>query len=125
MNFFKRILGGDTSGSVSEENKAILCRMAEDGDDLSEPREIDFNHRFESQGDATAFADALVEKGYLRADCDSWDGHRQWQTTTHVFMVPDLAEISRTEVALDEIAHDFGGKNDGWGCMEVVEPEML
>ena len=39
--------------------------------------------------------------------------------TMHGRMVPTLDELTAMELKLDEIAPSFGGKPDGWGCMEV------
>ncbi len=121
----KSILGAEDSRAASEETKAILTRMAKDGDDLSQPREIDFNHLFEEKDKAAAFMDAVLQRGYKNADCDFWSDEGKWQTAVHIFMVPELEEINEIEAELDEIAKSLGGSPDGWGCMEIVEPNEL
>lgn len=99
--------------------------MAKDGDDLSQPREIDFDHLFEEKEKALAYIDAVRLQGYENADCDFWSDEGKWQTAVHVFMVPELSEIDEIEAELDEIASAFGGSPDGWGCMEIVESNGL
>ncbi len=120
----KNIIGADNARAASEETKAILCRMAEDGDDLSQPREIDFNHLFADEESAVAFSEAVILRGFTQVDCDFWDEQDEWQTSVHVTMVPSLLEIDVIETELDEMARSFDGHPDGWGCMEVVGPEL-
>ena len=114
------MLGLDGPEASQEENADVLLRMLEDGDDLTKPRDLDFHHIFTSMAEAVAFLAAVREKGYSKADHDFWSERNVWLTAVHVHMVPDLAEITATELALNEIALSHGGEPDGWGCMEVI-----
>jgi regulator of RNase E activity RraB len=125
VNWVKSMLGAEDFRFASEETKAILSRMTKDGDDLSQPREIDFNHLFEEKDKAEAFMNAALQQGYENVDCDFWDDQGKWQTAVHVFMVPELEEIDEIEAELDKIANSLGGSPDGWGCMEIVKPNGL
>lgn len=114
------MLGLDGPESPGEKNEDVLLRMAEDGDDLTKPREIDFHHIFSSTADAMAFLEAVRGQGYSKVDHDFWQEQNSWLTAVHVKMAPTLAEITATELALNEIAASFDGESDGWGCMEVI-----
>jgi hypothetical protein len=115
------MLGFDGPEASEEENADVLLRMTEDGDDLTQPRDIDFHHLFTSMADAVAFLAAIREKGYTKVEHDFWNERNAWLTAVHVRMVPALDEITATELALNEIAVSFDGEPDGWGCMEVIE----
>lgn len=119
QNWIKRILGVDDT----EDNADVLRRMKDDGDDLTKARDIEFNHQFEREADAIAFENAVREQGYPKVDHDFWHEVDAWLTSVHLRMAPDLDGITATETALNEIARDFDGKPDGWGCMEIVRGE--
>lgn len=114
------MLGLDSPELLGEENADVLLRMAEDGDDLTKPREIDFHHLFSSAADAIAFLEAVRGHGYSKTDHDYWQEKNAWLTAVHIEMAPALDEITATELALNEIASSFDGEPDGWGCMEVI-----
>ena len=115
------MLGADRPDSPEEENANVLKRMAEDGDDLTKARDIDFNHLFVSEKDAATFEAAVREQGYPKVVRDFWPEQNAWLTAVYVRMVPDLDEITAIEKTLDEIAIPLYGKPDGWGCMEEVK----
>lgn len=92
----------------------------DDGDDLTKARDIEFNHLFEREADAVAFENAVREQGYPKVDHDFWHEAGAWLTAVRIRMVPDLDGITVTERSLNEIALDFDGEPDGWGCMEIV-----
>jgi len=121
LNWIKRMLGADRPDSPEEENANVLKRMAEDGDDLTKARDIDFNHLFVSEKDAATFEAAVREQGYPKVVRDFWPEQNAWLTAVYVRMVPDLDEITAIEKTLDEIAIPLYGKPDGWGCMEEVK----
>ena len=112
------MLGADGNESPEEQNADVLRRMAADGDDLTKPRHIDFHHLFAREDDAVAFQQASRNQGHW-SDHDFWAEQHAWLTAVHIRMVPVLEEITAMELMLDEIARSFGGKPDGWGCMEV------
>lgn len=120
LNWMKRILDPAGPAAPAEENADVLLRMAEDGDNLTKSRDIDFHHLFTSMADAQAFLDAVRGQGYAKVDHDFWQEKNAWLTVVHVRMVPVLDEITATELALAETAAVYEGKPDGWGCMEVI-----
>lgn len=101
----------------------MLRRMKDDGDDLTKARDIEFNHLFDCEADAIAFENAVRGEGYSNIDHDFWHEVAAWLTSVRLRMVPDLDGITATELALNEIAKDFDGKPDGWGCMEIIRDE--
>ena len=111
------MLGADRSESPAEESADVLRRMAEDGDDLTKARQIDFHHQFGREESALAFQETVRNRGY-RTDHHFWNESNGWLTTVHIRMVPTVEEITAMELALDEIARSFEGEPDGWGCME-------
>ena len=119
LDWIKRMLGADGNDSPEEENADVLRRMKEDGDDLTKARTIDFHHLFTSEEDAAAFEETVRNQGF-QADRDYWSESHAWLTTVHIRMVPTLDEITARESELNEIAREFDGEPDGWGCMEVA-----
>ena len=120
LTWIKRMLSMNGPEASEEDNADVLLRMAEDGDDLTKPREIDFHHLFTNVTDAVSFLAAVREQGFSNVDHDFWHERSVWLTSVHVSMVPVLAEITATEITLNEIAVSFDGEPDGWGCMEVI-----
>ncbi len=121
LNWLKRILDPDGPDIPAEENAGVLLRMAEAGDKLTAPHDLDFHHLFARAEDAVAFLESVRAQGYSKADHDFCQEENAWLTAVHVRMVPVLDEISAIELSLDAIAARFDGRADGWGCMEIVE----
>lgn len=118
-NWIKRALGVEEP-SLEEVNSDLIQRMRDDGDPLIKPRDIDFNHYFAEEDFALAFEQDVRAAGYSRIDHDFWNEWDAWITTVHVSMVPEVEKITAIELELDDIAARYGGKSDGWGCMEVI-----
>ncbi|HEX7261272.1 MAG TPA: ribonuclease E inhibitor RraB [Luteolibacter sp.] len=118
-NWIKRILGADET----EGNADVLRRMRDDGDDLTEARDIEFNHLFDREADAIAFENAVRGEGYSKVDHDFWHEVDAWLTSVSIRMVPELAGITANESSLNEIALNLNGWPDGWGCMEFIRDE--
>lgn len=104
-----------------DENGEVLRQMAEQGDDLTVPREIDFSVIFPTEEAALKFAVLLLRNGQKVSFSEYEEGDAlPWQVQAHPFMVPSLENISGYEELLGSEAGAFGGENDGWGC-EVQE----
>ncbi len=108
---------------IAEENADVLRRMTEDGDDLTQSRDIDFNHLFAREEDAIAFQEMVRGNGYSEVMRDFWPEESSWLTTVAIRMVPELEAITATELALNEIALPLDGRPDGWGCVELIATE--
>jgi len=123
LSWIKRMLGADGTGSPQEENAGVLRRMAADGDELENTRDIEFNHLFSREESAVEFIQAARGLGYLRCEHEFWKDRVSWLTAIRIRMVPTLDEITRIEFELSELAKSFDGKPDGWGCMEVIKSQ--
>jgi hypothetical protein len=108
----------DVSVYPKTENGNVLWHMAEDGDDLSIPREIDFSVILPSEDAALKFAVELLKNGQ-KVSFSEYEGHDElpWQVQAHPFMLPSHENISGYEQLLANASSAFGGRNDGWGCM--------
>jgi hypothetical protein len=99
------------------ENGDVLYRMAQSGDRLWIPREVDFSFIFASERGARAFANRLANEG-LKVEVSEYDGARgyarQVEVTKH--MLPTHTLISDFEERLETRASESGGRADGWGC---------
>jgi hypothetical protein len=99
------------------DNAAVLARMAKQGDDLTQAREVDFAHTFDDRRAAEAFCSWARRQGYVAtvenredASTDVIVRHR---------MVPDLQPLTELELSLAAAARDHAGEPDGWGCWAV------
>jgi len=100
-----------------DENGQVLQQMAEQGDDLSVPREIDFAVIFPTEEAALKFALRLLKSGQ-KVSFSEYEEHDElpWQVLAHPFMEPTHENISGYEDLLAQEAEVLGGRNDGWGC---------
>lgn len=100
----------------------VLRQMLDDGDDLSQPRDVEFYLVFAEEADAQAFAreaDALEGLDVLPPERDE---EGIWQVTAIRYMKPEHAAITAREHELAELATRHRGYPDGWGCMHI-DPE--
>ncbi|WP_354504281.1 ribonuclease E inhibitor RraB [Lysobacter sp. OAE881] len=106
-----------TTDFPSDENGQVLRQMAEGGDDLSKPRNIDFTVVLPGESEALAFAKHFKEQGYevkyRRSDVVE---KLPWDVTVVKYMIPDHGQIDAFEDELQQKANALGGRNDGWGC---------
>lgn len=104
-----------------DDNGNTLWRMHEQGDDLSQPREIDFSVVFATEDDALRFAVRFLTQGFkvqVGQYEDQPDG-MPWDVSVFLDMAPVHADIGEFEAVLEEQAVELGGKLDGWGCYAV------
>ena len=102
-----------------DDNGEVLWRMAQQGDNLAAPREIDFSVVFAEEQSALRFAMGFLRAGYkvqLMEYEEQSDG-LIWDVTVCPMMVPVHGEIGVFEEMLAQEAAPFGGRNDGWGCL--------
>ena len=102
----------------NDENGDVLRRMSDSGDDLGIPREIDFSVIFPTEDSAIEFAVHLL-KNELKVSFSEYEEHDEmpWQVQAHIFMLPTHENITGFESLLAEQSSEYGGQNDGWGCM--------
>lgn len=108
----------DRARFPDDENGDVLWRMAENGDNLSTPREIDFSVIFPTEEAALRFAVHLLRNDQ-KVSFSEYEEHDElpWQVEVHPFMEPTHENITGFEKQLGEDAAEFGGRNDGWGSM--------
>jgi hypothetical protein len=102
----------------ADENGDALCHMAEAGDDLGKPREVDFAVIFPTEAAARQFAVHLLRDGQ-KVSFGPYDGDpdHPWQVYAHRVLLPTHAAITAVETDLAHDAAPLGGRNDGWGCL--------
>jgi len=108
----------------NDENGTVLRRMHENGDTLTEPRNVDFSVAFPNEDVASQFAAQSSWTGCVvtveKTDCAPG---LPWDVTVTKKMIPDHGRITEFECLLQVSAQFFGGRNDGWGCFEV-QPDV-
>lgn len=114
-----------TAEELNEENRAVIRRMIEQGDDLSKERGIDFSVVFPDGGSAEAFALQFRGLGYRTSVRQSNAAPGlPWDVTVVKQMLPICEAITEFELLLQAKATPLGGRNDGWGCLQQ-EPPVL
>ena len=100
-----------------DENGDVLRRLEAGGDDLTRPREVDFNVVSPAGNVAEQFADHFRVLGYVvSVELGQVVEDFPWEVVVKKHMVPSHNEIGSFEEALQSIASPLGGRNDGWGC---------
>ena len=109
-----------------DDNGNILWQMYQDGDDLSEVHEIEFSLTFNEQALAERAALHLLrEEQKITLGLDQDLQPPQWRVTLFIDMPPNYQEIVDLEEWLGQIAQDFSGEYDGWGCMAYVFDDQI
>lgn len=112
--------------ALSEENEDVLRRMRAEGDDLTQPRDIEFVLVFPNELSAQGFAcqlDASDVSVFVEAS-DTAEA-LPWDVIVTKNMVPEASAITRFEEVLADRALGFGGRNDGWGCFNVASEKSI
>jgi hypothetical protein len=112
--------------AFSEENEDVLRRLGAECDDLTQPREIDFTVVFPNELSAQAFAGKVetMDVSVSVEESGTAEG-LQWDVVVTKMMVPENGAITEFEEYLAELAIQYGGRNDGWGCFNVVSEKNI
>jgi hypothetical protein len=103
-----------------DDNGDVLRRMAANGDDLTQPRNIDFTVVFPDEASAHSLAAHFRSLGYNASIRNSEvQSDLPWDAVVVKNMVPTHHAIGEFEEQLQDVADEFGGLNDGWGCFSV------
>lgn len=102
----------------NDANGQVLRRMAEQGDDLTVPRPIDFEHVLPSLRAAEEMARRARDLGYGTNICRRGLLSRGRNLTCTREMLPTHAAITEAEQTLAAVARELGGHEDGWGCFQ-------
>ncbi len=104
-----------------DDNGNVLWQMHEDGDDLTEPHEIEYSIAFTTQEQAEKCAlYLLAEEQKISLFQDEESDAVEWIITIYVYMEPEYSDIVDLEQWFTKIAEEHGGEYAGWGCMAYV-----
>lgn len=112
--------------AFSEENEEVLRRMRAEGDDLTQPRDVDFTVVFPDELSAHAFADQFetADVSVSVEQSNTAEG-MPWDVVVTKNIVPENETITEFEVFLADRAIGYGGRNDGWGCFNIVSENKI
>ena len=99
-----------------DENGDVLRCMYDDGDDMSQPRIIDFCFAFPERKQALAFAE-IVDDRDVEVCISYYEEREMWQAIAKRHMIPTHQDITALELSLAAHAQSVGGEADGWGCI--------
>lgn len=103
-----------------DENGNVLRGMQENGDDLSQPRDIDFTVVLPDSDAVQEFGSYFYNLGLqVKAKKNNTIPSLPWDVVVTVNMLPTYNEITAFEQKLEKVAMPLGGRNDGWGCFRV------
>lgn len=109
-----------------DENGQVLWQMFEDGDDLTEPHQVEFAIVFKDQQQLEQCAlHLLYQEQQVSFYDDEETGGADWVLTIHVEMVPEYADIVDLEEWFSSIAEQFDGEYDGWGCLATIYDDEI
>ena len=101
----------------NDDNGNVLWQMFEDGDDLTQPHEIEFILAFKQQSDAQECALYLLDQeqkiSLLQEDQSE---PNEWLVSVYIFIEPEYDDIVELENWLSKIAPEFKGEYAGWEC---------
>ena len=101
-----------------DKDEKVILALKEQGSDIKKPHEIDFWLDFDNEGSARRAAEYLQVKQYgvqiLRSEDQTLYTCQAKKT-----LVPAIETMRSITVEFEELAHNLGGKYDGWGA-EVV-----
>ena len=104
-----------------DDNGNVLWQMHTDGDDLTEPHEIEYSLAFKSEEQADQCALYLLKEEQKISIFEDTEGESsEWSITIYVYMEPEHSDIVDLEEWFTKIAEQHGGEYDGWGCMAYV-----
>ena len=104
-----------------DDNGNVLWQMHTDGDDLTEPHEIEYSLAFKSEEQADQCALYLLKEEQKISIFEDTEGESsEWIITIYVYMEPEHSDIVDLEEWFTKIAEQHGVEYDGWGCMAYV-----
>ena len=99
-----------------------LWKMQQAGDDLEQPREVEFSVLFPSQALALQFGQLLLENNQKLSFCPyQGDEAFPWEITAYPFMAASYENIAAYQELLTSSVAPFSGKYDGWYCLDSTK----
>ena len=103
----------------NDDDGDVLQNMAEGGDRLNQPRDIDFSLLFPDEISAKGFVEQPALQSYQVYSQPSDNG--RWDVTVSVNAVPTYEFIAAFQARLADWSAPFHGANDGWGCFRLTD----
>lgn len=103
-----------------DDNGNTLWQMHQDGDDFSEPHEIEFSLGFSDEITAERCALYLLHEEQKISLVPNPEQANELILTIYISLQPNHADIVDLEAWLNKIATDFKAEYRGWGCMAYV-----
>lgn len=101
-----------------DDNGNVLWQMAEDGNDLSLPYEVEYSIIFAEQQQAEQCALFLLHQEQKVSLYEEEEGEsRYWVVSAYIELIPMHEDITDLEQWFIRIADKFAGEYDGWGCI--------
>lgn len=95
-----------------------LWQMLQEGDDLSQAREIEFSVIFPSQEVALKFGNLLLENNQKLSFCSFNESEEfPWEITAYPEMPATYENVSAYQHLLETSSAPLNGKFDGWYCV--------
>src|SRR6188508_2128722 len=95
----------------NDENGNVLRGMHEDGDDMSQPRDIDFTVVLPNSDAVQEFGSRFYNLGLqVKAKKSGTVPELPWDVTVTVNMLPNYEDITAFEQKLEQVAVPLGGR---------------
>jgi len=102
----------------NDNNGNALWQMLEEGDDLTQEREIEFSVLFPSEELALKFGQLLLENNQKLSFCAyPNDEDFPWEITAYPEMNASYENVSAYQALLESSSAPLQGKFDGWYCL--------
>lgn len=100
---------------TADVTRQILHELQMDGDDLSQPRDIDFSVFFNDEESCILFTESFSQTfpdAIINLDSEG----QLFDLTATFNMSPAYGAIRSIEDSFNALAEKFGGFDTGWGC---------
>ena len=108
----------DLSEFPSDSTGDALWAMIQNGDDLTQSREIEFTVAFPTENEALSFGETLLfnRQKVLLCDAEDCDDY-PFEIVVFVELAATYKNITDYQELLAQYASPLNGLNDGWGCI--------
>jgi len=95
-----------------------LWVMSQNGDNLTQSREIEFTVAFPTEDEALSFGESLLLNRQKVLLCDSKESDAYpFEIVVYVELTLSYKDITEYQELLEQYASPLNGLNDGWGCI--------
>jgi regulator of RNase E activity RraB len=103
-----------------EADRKVCENLRQNGDALTEPREIDFSIRFKKESDIDGVAEKLLEQGFTEAGRGKTENGEYGLSLT-LNAIPELTIMNKITSQILSLLAYSDATYDGWGCAVVWE----